>query len=424
VKRNGESDLKEQVAPVKQSRFFYGYIIVAAGFFISMMTQGVRPVYSVFFKPMQADFGWSRTLTSGAFSVSVAMEGILSILMGHLNDKYGPRIVMTVCGILIGLGYILMSYITSDWQLYLLYGVVIGIGLGGSIVPLMSSVVKWFTKRRSMMTGIVLTGSGLGSLIMPPIAESLISLYGWRTSYLILGGAVLAVIVIAGQFLRDDPGRMGWAPYTGGKTESLATRVKITGVPLSKALQAVQFWILFGMLLSQGFTIWAVTVHFVPYITDFGISASTAALIMSVRGAAMVAGLITFGNLADRVGIRNVNIAGFAIMAAALVLLLLSREIWGFFLFFFLIGFGNGALATTTSPLAAEFFGLRSHGIIFGTLGMAFMIGAGLGPVIAGYVFDTTASYVIAFVVALVMGFIGLSLSITLSHTKTLAPEN
>lgn len=411
-------DRKEAMTPATKPGFFYGYIIVLAGFFITLISQGGRPVFSVFFKPVLTEFGWSRALTSGAFSLSMIVEGIMSIVMGGLNDKYGPRVVVTVCAFLMGIGYLLMAYIGASWQLYLLYGILVGAGLGGSVVPLLSGVVRWFTKRRSIMTAIVLTGSGLGQLIMPPVAERLISAFDWRMSYLILGGFTLLIIVIAAQFLKGRPESAGFSPYNGREPVK-QVELYTEGISFVEAARTWKFWILFGILFVQGFTIWAITVHFAPFLTDQGSSPATAATILGSRGGAFIIGTIFFGSVADRMGLRRINLVGFAVIAASLFFLLICNQIWMFYLFFFLLGFGNGGIAATCSPLTAEFFGLRSHGIIFGAVGLGYTIGAAMGPLVAGFVYDTTLSYQLAFIVAAAVGVVGLILSVLMLRTKS-----
>ena len=130
--------------------------------------QGVSVCFWCLFQTMLGDFGWTRALTSGAFSISMIMAGLLAVFMGRLTDRVGPRIVLTICGILLGLGYLLMSQVSSVWQLYLFYGMIIGAGMGGSYVPVLSSVAKWFSRRRGMMTGIIVSNLGLASLVAPP----------------------------------------------------------------------------------------------------------------------------------------------------------------------------------------------------------------------------------------------------------------
>jgi len=189
---------REVDQPTKaEPRLYYGYIVVAAAFIIMAVTWGASVSYGVFFKPMLAEFGWTRAVTSGAFSLSMLMQGLLAIMMGRLNDRFGPRIVATICGVVMGLGYLLVSQVSAVWQLYLFYGVIIGVGMSGTLVPLLSTVVRWFTKRRSMMSGIVMMGQTTGALFGPAAANWLILTYDWRLSFLILGILVLVVIVLA-----------------------------------------------------------------------------------------------------------------------------------------------------------------------------------------------------------------------------------
>ena len=165
------------LAKNRNSKFFYGYIIVSAAFCIQMIAWGMFSTYGVFFKPLTMEFGWTRAMISGASSLSMLVCGLLGIGMGRLTDRFGPRMIMVVCGFFLGLGYFLMSQINTIWQLYLFYGVLIGIGLSAIDVSLLSTVVRWFVNKRGMMSGIVNVGTGVGMLIMPIVANRLISSY-------------------------------------------------------------------------------------------------------------------------------------------------------------------------------------------------------------------------------------------------------
>ncbi|GAH36150.1 unnamed protein product, partial [marine sediment metagenome] len=168
-------------------KFFYGYIIVLAGFFLQVVGWGLCSTFGIFFNPLLIEFGWTRAMISGAFSLSFLILGFISIIVGGLNDRLGPRMIMVVCGLFLGSGYLLMSQLNTIWQLYLFYGVIVGIGMSGMDVLSLSTIARWFVRRRGMMSGIVKAGAGIGMAIMPPIANWLISSYGWRTSYFIVG---------------------------------------------------------------------------------------------------------------------------------------------------------------------------------------------------------------------------------------------
>ena len=203
-------------------KFFYGYVIVAAALFMSIVMWGARHSFGVFFAPVLDEFSWSRAATSGGFSLTWVFTGLLSIVVGRLNDKFGPRIIMTVAGFLLGLGYLLMSQLSSVWQLYLFYGV-ISIGMSAALVPTLSTVARWFVKMRAFMTGIVLAGTGIALMVIVPAANQAILNYGWRTAYIIVGSVAIVVVVIAAQFLRRDPYQVGKLPYGSDGTSTAAS---------------------------------------------------------------------------------------------------------------------------------------------------------------------------------------------------------
>jgi len=201
--------MKDKLPAESKPKSFYGYRIVIISFLI--MTAAWIPYYTfgVFFNPVLTEFGWSRAATAGAFSASQLARGVFGIVMGRFNDKIGPRVVLTVSGVLLGAGYILLSRMESVWHLYAYYVILMGIGMSGFWVPVLSTVARWFVKKRSTMTGIVLTATGLGTLIGAPIANGLISIYDWRTSYIILGVFVLLAIPLGAQFLKREPAQIG-----------------------------------------------------------------------------------------------------------------------------------------------------------------------------------------------------------------------
>ncbi len=351
--------------PGTEPQFFYGYIVVVAAFLIMMVMFGVYYAFGVFFKPVLAEFGWTRAMTSGAFSLSWIVSGLLAIVMGRLTDRFGPRLVMTLCGFFLGLGYLLVAQISAVWQLYLFYGVIIGIGMGGAFVPLMSTVARWFVKRRSMMTGIVVAGVGMGSLIAPPVASRLIATYDWRLSYIILGSIILVVVLLA-QLLRRDPTQVRQVPYS--ENEEQGFKPETEGFSLKEAVCTKQFWLVSAMFGCFGFCALAIMVHIVAHATELGISAASAANILATIGGMGIVGRVVLGTAADRIGNRQAFIIGFIFMSAALFWLMPATEAWMLYLFAAVFGFGYGGCATSESPLVAELFGLSSHGLIMGLL--------------------------------------------------------
>jgi MFS family permease len=408
---------KLQQSPGTKPRLFYGYIVVVAAFFIVLASMGSYLAFGVFFTPLLTEFGWTRAMTSVAFSLSWIMQGSLGIVMGGLTDRFGPRIVLTLCGFFLGLGYLLISQVSAIWHIYLFYGVIIGIGMSGTMVPLASTVARWFTKRRSIANGIVLCGVSVGILIVPPVASRLIATYDWRVSYIILAGLVFVVIILAAQFLKRDPAGMGQVPYGENDGEGPPLELQTEGYSLREAVVTRQFWLLLVMFGCMGFCRHSIIVHIVPHATELGMSATSAANLMAVIGGLSTAGRLVLGTAADRGGNKQVFIVSFALVLAALLWLVPAGEAWMLYLFAAVFGLSMGG-AAAESPLVAGLFGLSSHGLIFGILGVGITLGAALGPYVAGYIFDVAGSYQAAFLVSASAGVIGLISTIFLTPTK------
>ena len=246
-----------------------------------MLTGGMRSVFGILFKPMIEELGWTRAMTSGAFSLCVIVAGLVGIVLGGLNDRFGPRLVITLCGFLTALGYLLMSQTQTVWQLYLFYGIMIGAG-SNTYVPLLSTAARWFVQRRSMMTGIVFAGSGVGMLILPLVVSQLISAYDWRVSCLIMGAIILVVVVSSAQFLRRDPGQVGQMSYGENKITEEGLRLGIKDFSLKEAASTWQFWMFLATLVSYGFCFSSLQVHIVPYVRKFVLQGQGTLLIYGV----------------------------------------------------------------------------------------------------------------------------------------------
>jgi len=398
-------------SPENKSGFFYGYLIVGVAFVIMFVFWGSFYAFGVFFNPILKEFGWTRAMTAGAFSLCSITQGLLGIAMGGLTDKFGPRVVMTFCGLLLGLGYLLMSQVSVIGELYFFYGVIVGAGMGGSFTPLMSTIARWFTGRRSTMTGIVAAGTGIGALIGPIIVSRLVSTYGWRISYVILGGFVLAVVLLCAQFIRRDPAQKGQVAYGDDAEKKKVRKQDIRELSLREAACTTQFWIVFGMILSLGFCVFAIMVHIVAHAVELGISTTRAANILATIGGASVVGKVLMGNAADRIGSRQTFIIGFILMTAALFMVLPARGEGVLYLFAAVFGFAFGGCVSSESPIVAELFGLTSHGLILGVIALSFLLGGAVGPLLFGYIFDVTGSYRWGFLVCAVISFVGLILT-------------
>ena len=390
-----------------KTKYFYGYNIVAASFLIQGICIGAMFTYGIFFKELQQAFGWSRTLISGASSLSLFVMGAGAMIGGTLNDKIGPRIILTVSGASIGLGYLLMSQLSTPWQLYLLYGLFAGIGFSTHDVNTLSTVARWFVKTRGMMTGIVKVGTGIGQFVIPLVAAMLISAYGWRNAYLIIGSFVLLTLVALAQLMKRDPSKIGLLPDGDAQSHHGNVLPEDGSLSLQAALRTLQFW---GICLSEFaifFCLFTVLVHIVPHATDQGLKPAVAATLLSTIGGASILGRMVMGVVNDKIGGRKSLMVCFMVLIGSLVLLLFTSSAAMLFLFAVVYGLAHGGIFTVMSPMIAEYFGMRSHGQLFGSVLFAGTIGATIGPILTGYVFDVSGEYRMAFMVLIAFAIAG-----------------
>jgi MFS family permease len=286
-----------------RTRYFYGYNIVAAGFIIQAVCVGAMFTYGVFFKEFQAEFGWSRAAISGAASLAFLMMGLGGVIAGKMNDRIGPKVIIVASGILLGIGYLLMSRLQALWQLYLLYGVLVGIGFSTHDVITLSTVARWFIRRRGMMSGIVKVGTGSGQFLVPLITTLLITAYGWRNSYLIISAVVLVIFVVVAQVLSRDPQGIGLFP-DGDSNESCdnGNRPREKSVTLRAAARTGQFWIICIAEFAIFFCLLTVIVHIVPHAMDLELTPPTAVGVLSTIGFVSMLGRIVIGTLGGAAG--------------------------------------------------------------------------------------------------------------------------
>ena len=200
------------------SGVYYGFVIVVVCFVLQAVGWGVFNSMGIFYKPLMLDFGWPRSLVASATSIAMLVAGANAILLGRLSDKYGPRLTMALSGIFLGCGLVLMSRATALWHIYLSLSLMAAIGVSGTDVVLLSTTTRWFVKYRGMMIGIVKVGTGVGMLIMPLLLNALISSFGWRIAFVVLGITCVVAYVLGAQFLVRDPGKKGLAVYGNGES--------------------------------------------------------------------------------------------------------------------------------------------------------------------------------------------------------------
>lgn len=390
--------------------FDHRLIIVGAGCVIQATIIGWMFAYGVFFPTLIAEFGWSRTLLSACSSFAFLMMGFMAIPAGRLSDRIGPRKVLTFSGLFFGAGYMLMYFVEAPWQLFLIYGVFIGIGLSTHDVVTLSVIAQWFDKRRGIMTGVVKTGTAVGQILVPLLATALILAFGWRVACVVLGIAATTLLLIAAQGMREKP----------ADTIDAASPTRADGQPhkpgieFGQALRTRQLWTLCIVQFMFFPSLVTIPVHVVIHAMDLGLSPTRGATLLSVIGASSIIGRMCVGFAFDRVGGKLALCICFGFLISALIWLRLIETASVLYGFAVLYGIGHGGLFTVVSPTVAEFFGLRAHGSVFGVIVFFGTLGGALGPLIAGHIFDTTGHYDYAFNTLAIMASIGLLMTLSL----------
>jgi len=383
----------------------HGYVIVTVASLMMMIIWGTFNSFGVFFESFIKEFGWTRAITSGASALNTMVFGILCVFSAGLSERFGPRRVMTICSIILGLGYFLMAHLASTRDLYLYFGVFVAIGMS-PYIPLLSLVPQWFTTNRGRMNAIVLSGMGLGIVIVPPITSYMISVWEWRNAYLMIAIVTVIVMVTASQFLKTP----SHPPLKGRNSgpNPLWTDRRNEGLTFQQAIRTKEFALLCLLYFSFLFCLVSITVHIVIHAIGLDIPATHAALVLSLLGGACIVGMNVMGNIADRFSNKIALGVSNSLMGLSLVWLTLSQSEWSFYLFSMGFGFAYGGMQVLFSPLVAELFGTRSHGVILATGALVGSVGAAIGPIVSGYIFDVFGSYDIALVLLAVLAFTGL----------------
>ncbi len=395
---------------------FYGWIIVAVALVSMAFWLGIRSSFSVFYVTLLEDFSWSRGSAAGVQSVALVTYTLLAPMVGGLIDRFGPRRVVIPGIVILSLGLVLSSTIKTLTDFYLFYGVISGAGITSiGIITYSAILAHWFEKKRGLASGIALSGMGLGTFSMVPLSQSFISIWGWRTTFIITGGLVLILLLpLNALFLRHKPQELGQNPdgvndWEIAKEENLRKKLQMKPEnewTLKKVIHSGRFWalIIFPFLSIIG--VYIILVHNVKFLVDQGVDKMTAALAFAMVGVISSIFRIFWGWLSDRIG-RELTYTIGIICACIGVGSLSLFETSGLKLFihtyFIFFGIGWGVTAPMFMSVSADLFKGKIFGLIYGFIEAGIGIAAALGAWAAGAIFDKTQSYHMAFNLAIVV---------------------
>jgi len=386
----------------EEQGIYFGWWVVGAGFLIMAVAVGAFYSHGVFFLPVMTEFGWSRSMISGVMLVAGLTYAAAAPMTGWLADKYGFRLLTSIMACTLGLGFVLTYMVQSAWQLYLFVGFISGFGAPIAVALPLSLVARWFVKKRGLALGVASAGIGAGTALVPLLVAYLISSFGWRVSYVLLGLLIWLVCLPAALMTMRDPKSLDHLTYKDpsmlveGSSGANGTN---SDLYLSEALSTNSFWYLFGVFALCIFCLGLIMTHLVPYAQDRGLPAVTAAGLFSILGTFSIIGRLGSGMISDRVGAKPVLIGGMIIEGIMVLWLIKADSQWTFYLFAAIFGLSYGGNIVLIPKLTSNIFGLGSMGAIFGGLSVADGIGFGTGPLLAGYVFDITGSYNSSFLI-------------------------
>jgi MFS transporter, OFA family, oxalate/formate antiporter len=365
------------------ARVFYGWVVVAAAFAVCFVGFGCAYTFSAFVPALQRDFEASRGSVSLVFSLAGFLYFALGVVSGPLADRWGARRLAMLGMLLVGAGLALAGVAPSLHAVYAAYGLGVGLGIGCAYVPALGAVQRWFVTRRGVASGLAVSGIGVGTLVMPPLATALIDALGWRNAYVALGCGAAIVGIGMAALIANDP---------ADKDMEADAR---SGMPLRDAVRSRQFALLYAACLVCSFGVFVPFVHLVPYALDHGIGQKNAAYLLGTIGIGSTLGRFFLGGLADKVGRLAFLLAMFAGMAAALAVWAVSTGFLALAGFALLFGLFYGGWVAIMPPVVTDLFGNRQVGSIIGVLYTSVAVGTLLGPTAAGYLFDASGSYTV-----------------------------
>jgi MFS family permease len=405
-----------------REKVHYAWVVLGAVVVIMLLASGLRAVFGVFIKPMEATFGWDRASLSGVAALSLLLLGAVGPFVGWLADRWGPRRVIVVSCCLLGLGAVLSSRVMSLWQIYITAGVLMSIGGGGVQMSTAASVVaRWFEARRGLVLGILGGAMSAGQLVIIPLAMWLTVHDGWRAAYIWLGVALLVIsIPLAFWLVKDEPAQKGLLPFGAAKAASqpgVTARSSERHVPVSEAMQVPAFWLLAGTFFVCGYTTGGlILTHLVPHAADHGFSEMDAAQALGVMGAMNIVGTMASGWICDRYGRKGPLSFYYGVRGLSLLFLLYVWNVPSLEIFAAVFGLNYISTVPATTALTANVFGRYSIGTLSGWIYFSHQAGAALGAAAGGWIFQATGSYSWAFISGALLAFLAAAMALAIKE--------
>jgi predicted MFS family arabinose efflux permease len=348
--------------------------------------------FSLFLDPLHAAFGWKREAMGGAFALAAITVALVSPLIGLLLDRFPPRRIILPGILVFAIALATLSRLTPHIvQFYLTFFVLGLVANATAQFAYARTVLTWFTSHRGFALALLLTGSGVGSILIPPLTEWMIQHHGWRSAFLLLGGIAILGFPLTAVLVRNRP------EAAIVRTEHRAD----TGVTVAAALRTTAFWILAFITILSAFSENGLVTNLASILTQHGVLAASAALALSVRGGASIIGRLGVGFAIDRVSPERIQSLVLALAAAGTLILAFAGSAWAALLGAAVLGVVLGSEADVGPYLLARYFGRRHFSMLYGLTWTAYAIGGATGPLWIGHLYDRAGAYLPRFIVYL-----------------------
>jgi sugar phosphate permease len=394
---------------IARNKLHYAWVVLGVTFVCLLVSAATRATPSILIVPLEKEFGWSRTTISMAISLNILLYGLIGPFAAGFINRYGPRRIMAASAVLIGLGTLATVTIKHPWQLFALWGVLVGVGTGIIAIVLGATVVqRWFYAHRGLALGLLTASAATGQLVFLPFLAKLVVDHGWRSSVITMATLALLIAPLALLLMRDRPVEKGLRPL--GQPDNVAVPTTTLQNPFVAAISALadasrkkEFWILAGSFFICGAsTNGLIGTHLVPACMDHGMPEVQAASLLAVMGVFDLVGTTGSGWLSDRFDNRILLFAYYGLRGLSLLYLPYGFISEGHGLSIFAVFYGLDWIATVppTVALARQAFGAEKTGLVFGWIMAAHQIGAALAASLAGVIRTSEGSYDRAFILA------------------------
>lgn len=390
--------------PISPKKHFYGWVITGIVFVILAMAYGAQYSFGIFFPFLIDEFHWNRQSLAGAFSLYTFVYSTMAVFLGRWIDRFGPRVILMLGSVCLGLGIGFISQVNAPWQLYLIYGFLAALGMSAAYMTGSPTVVKWFVQKRGLALGIAQSGLGLGVALIPALTGALSLALGWRPACMILGALVFAVLFTSALFLIGHPEKIGLHP--DGQSLPPSSQIQHPPEPppdpeeswsVAEAFRTRSFWLLNVIFFCTWLLVFFPLVHLVIFAIDIGLSKESAFLSLTILGGCSTLGRLVMGYASDRIGPKPTLVLNFALQAFSWFWIMSTKTSWMLFLFSVVFGFSYGGVGTVYPAIVGDYFGRRQVASLIGAIMAIAGNAAAIGPILGGYIHDLTQSYQLTF---------------------------